>query len=69
MVRRYERPAGLIITAYVYIVYVIALKYEGCVHSYMYPYDLLLTPLVDSPFTDMIYSTRATRTADHKKEL
>ncbi|KAI0338613.1 phospholipid methyltransferase [Trametopsis cervina] len=25
----YERPAGLLITVYVYIVYVIALKYEG----------------------------------------
>jgi phosphatidylethanolamine N-methyltransferase len=27
---RYERPAGLLITAYVYLVYVIALRYEGC---------------------------------------
>jgi hypothetical protein len=27
----YERPAGLVITAYVYIVYVIALRYEGYV--------------------------------------
>jgi phosphatidylethanolamine N-methyltransferase len=26
---RYERPAGLLITAYVYLVYVIALRYEG----------------------------------------
>ena len=28
-VRRYERPAGLLITLYVYIVYVIALRFEG----------------------------------------
>lgn len=28
---RYERPAGLLITLYVYIVYVIALRYEGYV--------------------------------------
>jgi len=28
---RYERPAGLLITFYVYIVYVIALRYEGYV--------------------------------------
>ena len=27
--RRYERPAGLLITLYVYIVYVIALRFEG----------------------------------------
>jgi hypothetical protein len=26
---RYERPAGLLITLYVYIVYIIALRYEG----------------------------------------
>jgi len=37
----YERPVGLLITFYVYIVYIIALKFEG-------------------PFTDMIYSKRAT---------
>jgi phosphatidylethanolamine N-methyltransferase len=29
MVCRYERPAGLIITTYVYLVYIIALRYEG----------------------------------------
>lgn len=33
---RYERPAGLLITAYVYIVYVIALRFEGYVF-YLYP--------------------------------
>ena len=27
---RYERPVGLLITLYVYIVYTIALKFEGC---------------------------------------
>ena len=26
---RYERPAGLVITLYVYIVYIIALRFEG----------------------------------------
>ncbi|EGO02876.1 hypothetical protein SERLA73DRAFT_176320 [Serpula lacrymans var. lacrymans S7.3] len=36
----YERPAGLLITLYVYVVYIIALRFEG-------------------PFTDMIYSKRA----------
>ena len=25
----FERPAGLVVTAYVYIIYVIALKFEG----------------------------------------
>ena len=54
---RYERPAGLLITLYVYIVYTIALKFEG--------YAVLLPILVHSwltlprPFTDMIYSTRS----------
>ncbi|OBZ74874.1 Phosphatidyl-N-methylethanolamine N-methyltransferase [Grifola frondosa] len=46
----YERPAGLLITLYVYIVYLIALRFEG-------------------PFTDMIYSTRATAKTASKKEL
>ncbi|KAI0684227.1 phospholipid methyltransferase [Cytidiella melzeri] len=46
----YERPAGLLITVFVYVVYVIALRFEG-------------------PFTDMIYSTRATRSNASKKEL
>ncbi|KAI0334216.1 phospholipid methyltransferase [Cubamyces sp. BRFM 1775] len=46
----YERPAGLLITAYVYIVYIIALQFEG-------------------PFTDMIYSKRASAQAESKKEL
>ncbi|KAI0798186.1 phospholipid methyltransferase [Abortiporus biennis] len=46
----YQRPAGLLITIYVYIVYVIALRFEG-------------------PFTDMIYSTRAAKESESKKEL
>ncbi|KAI0826510.1 phospholipid methyltransferase [Trametes gibbosa] len=46
----YERPVGLCITAYVYIVYLIALRFEG-------------------PFTDMIYSKRASAQAAAKKEL
>lgn len=29
----YERPAGLLVSVYVYIVYLIALRFEGCVHS------------------------------------
>ncbi|KAG2078489.1 phospholipid methyltransferase [Suillus decipiens] len=36
----YERPAGLLVSLYVYIAYLIALRFEG-------------------PFTDMIYSKRA----------
>lgn len=31
LVIRYERPAGLLVTLFVYIVYVIALRYEGYV--------------------------------------
>jgi hypothetical protein len=31
MRHRYERPAGLFITFYVYIVYVVALRFEGWV--------------------------------------
>ncbi|KAI0084338.1 phospholipid methyltransferase [Irpex rosettiformis] len=46
----YERPAGLLVTVFVYIVYLIALRFEG-------------------PFTDMIYSTRATKSSESKKEL
>jgi len=46
----YERPAGLLITLYVYVVYVIALRFEG-------------------PFTDMIYATRSSQSAQSKKEL
>jgi phosphatidylethanolamine/phosphatidyl-N-methylethanolamine N-methyltransferase len=30
---RYERPVGLFITLYVYVVYTIALKFEGCAFS------------------------------------
>ena len=35
MAARYERPAGLLITAYVYIVYLIALRFEGCVGQFL----------------------------------
>ncbi|VDB88487.1 unnamed protein product [Peniophora sp. CBMAI 1063] len=45
----YERPAGLLITLYVYLVYILALKYEG-------------------PFTDMIYSNRASAQAAASKK-
>jgi len=31
---RYERPAGLLITLYVYVVYTVALKFEGCAASF-----------------------------------
>lgn len=31
IINRYERPAGLFITLYVYIIYVIALRFEGSV--------------------------------------
>ncbi|KAI0920279.1 hypothetical protein AcW1_002066 [Taiwanofungus camphoratus] len=44
----FERPAGLLITAYVYVVYLVALRFEG-------------------PFTDMIYSTRASQKVASKE--
>lgn len=73
---RYERPAGLVITVYVYLVYVIALRFEGCVPSIACvpscPCPAQLTSVVRRPFTDMIYSSRAATsasTAASKKEL
>jgi methylene-fatty-acyl-phospholipid synthase len=55
-IHRYERPAGLFITVYVYIVYLIALRFEGCVLLKL----IISRPLIfSSPFTDMIYSKRA----------
>ena len=54
---RYERPAGLLITLYVHIVYTIALKLEGYVVSSAFFRALLTLP---RPFTDMIYSTHST---------
>ncbi|KAF8153927.1 phospholipid methyltransferase-domain-containing protein [Crassisporium funariophilum] len=55
----YERPAGLFITVYVYIVYLIALRFEGCV-SYCSATTLLsLIVFRYRPFTDMIYTRRA----------
>lgn len=64
---RYERPAGLFITAFVYVVYLIALRYEGYVIN-VFSVTRVLTPYT-RPFTDMIYSTRATKAASSKKEL
>lgn len=32
----YESPAGLLLTAYVYVVYVVALRFEGCVVSFLF---------------------------------
>lgn len=33
----YERPAGLLISVYVYIVYLLALRFEGCVFPHFIP--------------------------------
>jgi len=41
-IRRYERPAGLFITVYVYIVYLIALRFEGCVLIYLASLNTLM---------------------------
>ena len=38
----YESPAGLLISLYVYVAYVIALRFEGCVSP-----SLLLLPWFD----------------------
>ena len=59
-----ESPAGLLISLYVYFVYVIALRFEGCVS-----FSLVLCPDLtekpsNRPFTDMIYSNR-----EAKKDL
>ena len=58
----YESPAGLLISLYVYITYVIALRFEGYVSLIF----LVLCPGLtkdhpDRPFTDMIYSNRETK--------
>jgi len=64
---RYERPAGLLITLYVHIVYTIALKFEGWVVP---PYVVAFFLTLPRPFTDMIYSTRSMSTKKlSKKEL
>ena len=58
----YESPAGLLISLYVYIAYMIALRLEGCVSllpSCRRP-GLTENP-ANRPFTDMIYSTRKTK--------
>ena len=57
---RYERPAGLFITGYVYIVYLMALRFEGQVFFFFFCILKSKTHLrLSRPFTDMIYSTRA----------
>ena len=51
---RYESPAGLFITIYVYVMYIIALRYEGYVLS---PYFLMhsSSPLIDhSPMLSIL---------------
>ena len=58
----YESLVGLLISLYVYVGYVIALRFEGCV-SLLPPRpcpDLTENP-ANRPFTDMIYSTRETK--------
>jgi len=55
---RQERPAGLLITAFIYIVYAIALRFEGLV---VHPNgcSASFSPLQPSrPFTEMIYASR-----------
>ncbi|KAI0717670.1 phospholipid methyltransferase [Cerioporus squamosus] len=51
----YERPAGLLITLYVYIVYVIALRFEG--------------PFTDMIYSARAASDSAKAKAESKKEL
>jgi len=46
---RYERPAGLLITFYVYIVYVIALRYEGYVLRMLKLLGINVSSIVLSP--------------------
>jgi len=46
---RYERPAGLLITFYVYIVYVIALRYEGYVLRMLRFFGINVSPIALSP--------------------
>ena len=65
---RYQRPAGLFITAFIYIVYGFALQYEGSVHA-IHPsisHDFLIR-FYFRPFTDAIYSARAKKQAEKKQ--
>ncbi len=52
---RYERPAGLLITLYVYIVYVIALRFEG--------------PFTDMIYSNRAARDSAQAKSESKKEL
>jgi hypothetical protein len=53
---RYERPAGLFITVYVYIVYLVALRFEGSVFFFSFSFLNCILKKRTRPFTDMIYS-------------
>ena len=54
-------------TLYVYVVYTIALKFEGCGYFFL---SSALELIASRPFTDMIYSTRFTPAKKvSKKEL
>lgn len=58
----------MFVTIYVYIVYLIALRFEGCVSIILIVAASDVSPA--SPFTDMIYSNRAaSQKAESKKEL
>ena len=52
---RYERPAGLLITVYVYIVYLIALRFEG--------------PFTDMIYSTKAAADAAKANGQSKKEL
>ena len=60
---RYEKPAGLFVTFYVYIVYLVALRFEGyavtnCQVCYW------ISSVHSRPFTDKIYSKREAERAN-----
>lgn len=64
----FESPAGLLITLYVYIVYIVALRFEGYVVLSMSYWQL--THIRNRPFTDAIYSKRASDAlASSKKDI
>jgi Phospholipid methyltransferase len=51
----FERPAGLLITAYVYIVYIIALRYEGCV--FYWPFAGIVLTMPQAIYRHDLYKT------------
>lgn len=55
---RYERPVGLLIAAVVYIVYTIALRFEGLVVHRDRRSPSFSPPPSSRPFTEMIYASR-----------